>query len=252
MTTIQQPKQLTVKQYEFYKRKGMTDDKVMKQHGMHSAGLNAWKKANNLIGVKFEADVKVTKSNEMGNVQSVDSKPANPTAEQSESAPPIDKSDSQSVRPTLEPADLQILAEQVKSGTEDSTHDSEGADNSINLKDAEIEELKNQLIALEERHVLDGEWIHNLKAEVERWKAERQKEWDCSEMWRNRFLAAEKEIEAKNIDIANLKYERQKQDEALEREYRKDAVTDGIMQMYLDAKSRLNETVEGEVANKWR
>ena len=58
-------KPLTVKQYTFYKERGMTDSTVMKQHGLNNASFYAWKKENNLNGVKFNKNVEVTKGSEV-------------------------------------------------------------------------------------------------------------------------------------------------------------------------------------------
>lgn len=62
MTTAKEKKELTVKQYEFYKKQinPMTDKKIMQIHGLDNNQFYAWKKKHNLIGAKFEPAVKVS------------------------------------------------------------------------------------------------------------------------------------------------------------------------------------------------
>lgn len=55
-------RELTVEQYKFYKTqiRPMSDEQIMKIHGIHNAALNKWKRENDLIGKKFEPDVKTS------------------------------------------------------------------------------------------------------------------------------------------------------------------------------------------------
>lgn len=220
MTTIQQPKnkELTAKQYEFYKRKGMTDDKVMKLHGFNNASFYAWKEANNLKGVKFEKDVKTVKSNDMGDVSSVESK-GNVVTYENQSV----KARLSDFKPDVEP-DTEKDAKQPETSERYEIFNAAELEtlgglsvgepspiplnNETNLLQLRIDELEKEKVWLEERHVREGANADELRTELAKAK-ERGNDF-C-----DRMLAAERMYREESTKVINLTAQIKRQDELL-------------------------------------
>lgn len=189
MTMIQpKNKELTVKQYEFYKRKGLSDEKVMKLHGYHTASLNAWKKENNLIGVKFEPEVKIT-----GNPNtSVDEKPLlkENSIKLIESAPKPIKTHQAQTESTEKVSELEKLVSSLRS----------------DLKDMQKEKYE----ALER-----GDAFRDEKLEADKMIEQLESKLDAADNAHDREM--EKIERSHEIEVSNLKHELRMQDKALEK-----------------------------------
>ena len=248
-------KELTVKQYEFYKRKGMTDEKVMALHGYNTASLNAWKKQNDLVGVKFEKDVKVSQG-AVATSSSVDNKPEvfmEMAVEQFESKLDSDKNDTQPARPILSPSDIQTLAQSIKRPEAALNEEYEGAlsvgspqmgkvplnpINNIDLTKMENDEMQQQIIWLEERHVKDGAELDEMRAKYQAEKARGNK--FCDDMIRARRQYTESEAK-----VTNLLEQIKRQDELLIAADRDSKLLFMTMEKAVELDKRMQVAVEG-------
>lgn len=173
MTTIKE-KVLTPKQYEFYKRKGMTDAKVMELHGYNTVTLNVWKKENNLIGVKFEKDVQVESVTTIQAAKvSEETKPLREkevvkaslaqTIEEYEANKKIQEKLKEKNAPVKEnPAIGSLSVGEPSAMPVVKTT----AEHTGNVQAIEMEKLKKMLASLEERHAADTETIGQLEKKV--------------------------------------------------------------------------------------
>lgn len=188
-------KELTVKQYEFYKRKGMTDERVMKIHGYNVVTLNAWKKKHDLIGVKFEKDVTVTEGKllrekeiapeRLTSTSSVDSKPTEV----------IEKTVLKLADDAIEVTDKQVQRKEVEA-----------------LKKAHNEDFEHPSTEwLEERHCKDTQTIDCLRYELKESERKRKLEAESSDTWRTKYRAADEELSKAKVkhdaEVRNLQYE---------------------------------------------
>lgn len=248
-------KELTVPQYTFYKRKGMTDEKVMALHGYNTASLNAWKKQNDLVGVKFEKDVKVSQG-AVSTSSSVDSKPEIFTAlavEQYENKLDSAESDLQPTRPILSPSDIQTLAQSVKRSETPLNDEYEGAlsvgnpqtsqvplnpINYIDLTAVENGELKAELAALEERHVKDGAELDAMRGKYHAEKTHNARH--CDELVAER--RKNKELDAQN---RNLLAQLKRQDELLVAADRDRKLLFALMEKAVEQNKQIQVAVEG-------
>ena len=86
---------------------------------------------------------------------------------------------------------------------------------------------------------------------IEELKAKLQEESERGDMFRGKLLVADRAAAEKDIAIANMKFEIQKMNTLLEKAHQSEKITDGIMRMYLDTKSKLAECAEGEGRSAW-
>lgn len=237
MTTTKEMKKLSVSQYEFYKKADvpMADLAIAKIYGMNINQLNAFKQENDLIGKyrkKSQTEEKkestlytgkkvevkplrekevirptnrITERQVMERHEESSQKPASEVFE-SEPAPTVEKSNIAPVSNTA----IDYAAMLV----ENSVH----SDESLQIEDDKeiISDLKEHLELLQFQ-------LAESKDNAAGWERKYKKEYECSEMWRDRFLQIEEQqkqrVEQLNVEVDSRKEAQRLMDEALTAAY---------------------------------
>lgn len=207
MTTVQEKKPLTKTQYEFYKRKGMTDETVMKLHGLNTASLNAWKKENDLVGVKFEKDLVVegnvtktplVKKEELLKENNIQPDKLQKSAAETEIAIKQYNANKkiQDKLKEKKPAAVESKPIQSEIDSDVTAQPEAPAKEEFKMPDVtQVDEpdYEKDIAWLNERHAADTENIRLLRADIKHLQKERYEIIERSDRWREKFLAMDEE-----------------------------------------------------------
>lgn len=239
MTTAKEKKELTVKQYEFYKKQinPMTDKKIMQIHGLDNNQFYAWKKKHNLVGMKFEPAVKVT---------DVKTTAVNKSEESSE---PLEETITETLKLPKEndiPAErLEKVSEPVKETAELTVYDDiiredvqAPSEPVLTLKETFTGE--NEPLSIEwyqARYDEDTKTIHELKTELAYQKERGNKLAD-------ELVKERREHRETHAEVLNLKNEIRIQDEQLVKGEKDERLLFMVMDKAIELKSKLLEEDE--------